>query len=75
MELDTEMLVIERSTYSFLDWLGDVGGLMDGFYLLIGVTFGGLMSVGINAKLLQLVFKPGSNESSFSQEEKASSWL
>ena len=73
LELDTEYLKIERSTYSFLDWLGDVGGLMDGFYLLIGIVFGGLMLLGINSKLLELVFDPASEELASKHDHEASS--
>ena len=40
---------------------------MDGSYLLIRIMFGGLMSLGINAKLFELVFKP------FTEENDASS--
>ena len=30
IELDASMTTIERSTYSILDWVGDIGGLLDG---------------------------------------------
>ena len=30
LEQHIEKSIIERNTYSFLDWLGDVGGLYDG---------------------------------------------
>ena len=36
LELESKRLVHERSTYSFLDWLGDVGGLFDGLILVGG---------------------------------------
>ena len=29
--------IIERKTYSLLEWLGDVGGLVDGLYLITSV--------------------------------------
>ena len=28
------MTVIERSTYSFLEWLGDIGGLSDAVFIV-----------------------------------------
>ena len=30
IELDASVTTIERSTYSILDWVGDIGGLLDG---------------------------------------------
>ena len=36
LEQGQSMNKIERSTYGLLDWLGDVGGLYDGLYLLTG---------------------------------------
>ena len=38
---------------------------MDGSYLLIRIMFGGLMSLGINAKLFELVFKPFTEENDY----------
>ena len=34
LKYDVDLKVIERSTYSLLDWLGDVGGLYDGLKLI-----------------------------------------
>ena len=59
LEMDTEKLIIERSTYALLDWVGDVGGLMDGIYIFTGVLLGGLVSIGVKAKLHNLIFRLG----------------
>ena len=32
MELMLEKITYERYTYSFLEWIGDVGGVADGLY-------------------------------------------
>lgn len=34
-ESDKHLRLITRSTYSFLDWLGDIGGLNDALVLLV----------------------------------------
>ena len=34
LELRQDVTFIERSTYSILEWLGDVGGLFDGLRVL-----------------------------------------
>ena len=34
---NTDMIDVNRKTYSFLDWLGDTGGLVDGLFLLANI--------------------------------------
>ena len=36
LELSKEKVIIERQTYSLLEWLGDVGGLFDGLHIIFG---------------------------------------
>ena len=43
MYVSTDMQVTERRAYSILEWLGDVGGLLDalryiGYYLITPIT-------------------------------------
>ena len=71
LEMDTEQLVIERSTYAILDWLGDVGGLVDGIYILTGVLLGGLFSISARANLLSLIFKLGEEQETVRRGETA----
>ena len=33
-ELSQSLITTERKTYSFLEWLGDIGGLFDGLLIL-----------------------------------------
>ena len=33
--LSKQSIIIERSTYGALEWLGDVGGLFDGLYYIM----------------------------------------
>ena len=37
INLSQDVLKVSRQTYSFLEWLGDVGGLMDALIVLIYV--------------------------------------
>ena len=37
-EFDLTLYRIERDVYSFLDWVGDVGGLFEGLYLILKVV-------------------------------------
>ena len=47
----------ERSTYSFLEWLGDVGGLFDGLGLIFRVLIGPFSAFAVKAELLTKIFK------------------
>ena len=40
IELSQGLTTIERSTYSSLEWLGDIGGLFDGLKVLAYVIVG-----------------------------------
>ena len=44
IELSQNVFKVERSTYSMLEWLGDVGGLYDGLILIFGSVIGSLSS-------------------------------
>ena len=35
--LSTDLKITSRATYSLLDWLGDMGGLVDAFKLLVSL--------------------------------------
>ena len=36
-EFDLDMYVINRETYTLLDWLGDIGGLGEGLTIIFGL--------------------------------------
>ena len=55
--LDAKQNVIERSTYSLLDWLGDVGGLFDGLILMTRWFVSPLVVFALRAKLLSQIFR------------------
>ena len=49
--------VIERQTYSVLEWLGDVGGLYDMLGLIGGALIGPLAAFSLKAELLTQAFR------------------
>ena len=61
--LSPDRMVHKRAIYSFLDWLGDVGGLLEGLRLVgqIGIAFVTLfISNPLSAFLVNALFKSGS---------------
>ena len=56
IELDQKVTTIERTTYSFLEWLGDVGGLFDGLKLFIRLLTGPAAAFAMKIELLKHVF-------------------
>ena len=37
-EFDLNLYRVDREVYSFLDWIGDIGGLMEGLILFFGLV-------------------------------------
>ena len=60
--------VNERTTYSCLDWLGDVGGLFDGLLLVTQWMVQPIVTFVMQAKLLSSLFRQDDNK------DLASSW-
>ena len=56
IELDTSLTKIERQTYGFLDWLGDVGGLLDGLRIIGSVLVAPIAAFSLRIELLAAVF-------------------
>ena len=52
LELMPELTRYERSTYSFLDWLGDVGGLFEGLTRFFMILVGPLAAFAMKAEVL-----------------------
>ena len=55
--MSLDLKIIERSTYSILEWLGDVGGLFDMLNLIGGVLIGPLAAFSLKMELLTQVFR------------------
>ena len=67
-----DSLLVNRQTYSILDWLGDIGGLLDALYLIGFVFISPLASYAMNSKLLSTLFRyKGSDESLY---ERTDTW-
>jgi len=49
--------VTERSTYSLLEWLGDIGGLFDALHIIGGFIVGPVAGFSLKAQLLHSVFR------------------
>ena len=49
IEFGTNITIIERQTYSLLEWVGDIGGLFDGLRY-----FGLVLIIPLKALLLKL---------------------
>ena len=56
IELDYQKIEIERSTYTILEWLGDVGGLFDGLLLILNYFMSPLATFAMKVMLLTKVF-------------------
>ena len=54
--LDDKRRIYERTTYSFLDWLGDVGGLFDGLVLFSRWFISPFVIFSLRSKLLSYLF-------------------
>ena len=39
-EFDLDLYRVDRDVYSILDWIGDVGGLREGLFILFSIIFG-----------------------------------
>ena len=61
LELHQEHMTLERSTYSGLEWLGDVGGLFDGLRLIAQLVIGPFSAFALKAELLKKFFRLSSN--------------
>lgn len=52
-----DMITINRDTYSLLDWLGDLGGLLDALYIMAAAFIYPIARFSLNAKLLSSLFR------------------
>ena len=39
-EFDLDLYRIDRDVYSILDWIGDVGGLNEGLFIILSIILG-----------------------------------
>lgn len=50
-------MIINRETYSLLDWLGDLGGLFDALFLIFSLIVAPVASFSMRATLLSKFFR------------------
>ena len=51
-----DITIYKRSTYSFLEWLGDVGGLYDGLKILIFLILSPISAFALKTEVLVSIF-------------------
>ena len=56
LEQGLQEQILERQTYSFLEWLGDVGGLFDGLHLLVGFVVAPISAYALKQRLMGSTF-------------------
>ena len=56
IEQGSQITKIERETYSALEWIGDIGGLYDGFLILGNTVAGPIAAITLKAKLVAWLF-------------------
>ena len=54
--LSADKLVVNRQTYSLLDWLGDLGGLFDALCIICGNILAPVTAFTLKATLLSNFF-------------------
>lgn len=55
--LSMDQNIIERQTYSFLEWLGDIGGLYDALRIIGALLIAPLTSFKVKSELLTNIFR------------------
>ena len=57
LNFEQDVQVIERSTYSILELLGDCGGLFDALRLICGLLVGSIAAYNLKSALLSSIFR------------------
>lgn len=70
LELGRYDNIIERQTYSLLEWLGDVGGLFDGLRLVSRLIMSPFSSFALKSFLLASIYLPSNNRQNWPKTPK-----
>lgn len=62
LELSPSLTTIERQTYSMLEWLGDTGGLFEGFNVIGAFIVAPIATYAMRMQLLTLSFSRDSKQ-------------
>ena len=60
--LNSHKNMIERKTYSVLEWLGDIGGLFEGLSLIASHLVAPAAAYVMRAELLSKLFEPSESD-------------
>ena len=71
IELGQNRVVSERATYGALEWIGDIGGLLDGLSIVGQVLAGPIASFSMRASLLSVIQNSSSNKENNFRGQKA----
>ena len=62
LSIGPDLKVIERQTYSILDWLGEVGGLYEALRIVGSCIASPFAVTALNSKILEKLFRSSSSE-------------
>ena len=67
-----DKIIINRESYSLLDWLGDLGGLFDALFIICGAIVAPVATFSMKATLLSKFFRFKPRDEHESEEEAKS---
>ena len=68
VNLSLDKLVVNRETYSLLDWLGDLGGLFDALKLLCAFAISPISGFTLKATLMATLFRQRPSDQSVTRK-------
>jgi hypothetical protein len=75
INFSADQTVINRETYSMLDWLGDMGGLLDAIFILCEILVYPVAAFKLRATLLADLFRYRKSDRKLVDWPKASTFL
>ena len=64
-----DSLIVNRQTYSILDWLGDIGGLIDALFLLGQMLILPIATFALNTRIMSSLFRYRATDRDSSNEK------
>ena len=68
VNLSLDKLVVNRETYSLLDWLGDLGGLFDALRLICALAISPISGFTLKATLMATLFRQRPSDQSLKKK-------
>ena len=66
--LDQRILIYNRSTYGLLDWVSDIGGMVDALLLLLKMIIAPITTFNLKSYLLTIMFRLVPSQKSLDKE-------